>query len=265
MHIPSEFITIVYNDSAHTLAYKLRRSSASQEALVFLPGVGCIKECFDEAFSTDSLKDYSILTLDFLGFGESDKPPDFSYTLKDHAAISILLIQELQLQNICIIGHSMGAGIGLLLAQELPITNFINLEGALVSEDISAGARSITTQSEEAFVESGFDSFVQPLIASGRKDLTTWATWLETADKVALYRSMRSMAAWPDDPKLLQYFNDLPKKSYIYGAERSKDYLLSQLVNTSIYRMENCGHFMMIDEPDAFYKLLSEIVYDVAK
>lgn len=264
MHIPTEFTTIAYNDSLYTLAYKLHRSSTGQEALVFLPGIGCIKECFDEAFSADSLKDYSILTFDFLGFGESAKSHNFSYTLEDHAAITKLLIQELQLQNICIIGHSMGAGIGLLLAQELPITNFINLEGALVGEDISAGARSVTTQSEEAFVDKGFDSFVQPLIASGRKDLTTWATWLETADRVAIYRSMRSMAAWPDDPKLLHYFNDLPKKSYIYGAERSKDYLLSQLVNTSVYRMGNCGHFMMLDEPNAFYKLLSETVHGVA-
>jgi len=260
MQIPTQYVEINYKNSVYRFAYKIRRSHANKATLIFLSGVGCTKECFDDAFNADDLSKYPILSFDFLGFGESDKPSNFPYTLEDHAAVTKLLIQALHLNKIILIGHSMGAGVGLLLAQELPgITNFINVEGALVSEDISGAARSVIAQSEEAFVSSGFDTFKQSLIALGRKDLSVWASWLEVADATALYRSMRSMATWPDSPRLLQYFNDLPKKSYIYGDERNKDYLLPRLTDTTVYRMDNCGHFMMIDNPTAFYKAIGSI------
>ena len=256
MDTSTRSIIINYQNNRYHIAYKLRSSADSKGTIVFLPGVGCIKECFDAAFAAESLKNYGILTADFLGFGESDKPDEFAYTLEDHAAITKLLIQALHLDHLIVVGHSMGGVVGLLLAEELPIDNFISAEGALVSQDIS-GLTGIT-HSEEEFTTTGFDAFRHMLLATGRKDFTTWAHWLETADKKALFRALWSTADWANNPKLLRLFNKLPKKSYLYGAERSKEYLLPQLVHTTIYRLENCGHFMMLDDPGEFYKSIAK-------
>jgi pimeloyl-ACP methyl ester carboxylesterase len=258
-HMKEQNVQIELAGTIHTVACKLRQQGPDDFVLVFFNGVGCIKECFDAAFTADPLQGRSILTFDYLGFGASSKPKDFPYTLEAHAAIAKALFQELQLTRIVMIGHSMGAAIGLLLAQDLDtVVNFINVEGALVQEDISSAARGVIGQSEEMFIETGFEAFKQALRNSGRRDLATWAEWLTQADGAALYRSMRSMVQWPDDPRLLEYFNALPQKAYIYGDERAKDYLLPRLHRTAVYRLANCGHFMMLDDPTAFYRAIEQ-------
>ncbi len=60
------------------------------------------------------------LLVDFLGFGYSDKPADFSYTIEDHAASVIKLLDELGVQRCELIGHSMGGSVAILVASQRP-------------------------------------------------------------------------------------------------------------------------------------------------
>lgn len=62
---------------------------------------------------------HTIVTVDLKGFGQSKKPRDGRYSLRDHADAVLNVIQTLNLNSLTVIGHSMGGGIALLVAMSL--------------------------------------------------------------------------------------------------------------------------------------------------
>lgn len=250
---------VQYDGREFSLATK--SSWLSDEWLVFLHGIGCAKECFDGVFDTGLAQRFSILTFDFVGFGASDKPEDFGYTLQDHAAITKLLIEQLDPKKVTLIAHSMGGTIGNLLAGQLEnLTSFINLEGNLISEDAGIVSRRTAEQTEAAFVQAGFDQFLEKLKASDDQSYRTWADWYAQSSKVAVHRSGSSLVEWSDSGKLLDLFNKLPRKAFIHGDETDVTHVLAQLKDADIFSVSNSGHFMMLDNPKEFYAALSNYV-----
>jgi len=63
---------------------------------------------------------YRCIAPDHLGFGLSDKPSDYAYRTRQHAANLGLLIQHLNLQDIILVVHDFGGPIGLHYAVNHP-------------------------------------------------------------------------------------------------------------------------------------------------
>ncbi len=105
--------------------------------LLLLHGIGCSKESFRDIWFRDEFSDYSIISLDLLGFGNSSKSDKFSYKMEDHASVCAKVVNEISSKKVHIIAHSMGGAIGLLLPASLlnSALTFANLEGNLISED----------------------------------------------------------------------------------------------------------------------------------
>jgi pimeloyl-ACP methyl ester carboxylesterase len=254
-----EFKHVQYNGKAFSIAIK--SSGVADEWLIFLHGIGCAKECFDEVFSTNLAQRFSILTFDFVGFGSSDKPKDFSYTLEEHAAITQLLIEQFSPKKITLVAHSMGGTIGTLLAGQLKsLDRFINLEGNLVSEDAGIVSRRTAEQTEENFIRNGFDKFLESLRSSSDNSFRAWADWYAKSDKIAIHRSGSSLVNWSDSGELLKLFNSLPKKAFMYGEKADVTKLIPQFKDVDVFSISNSGHFMMLDNSKEFYALLSDYV-----
>lgn len=64
--------------------------------------------------------DYRCIAVDHLGFGLSDKPPDWDYSLPEQAANLTRLIVHLGLRDITLVVHDFGGPIGLSYAIEQP-------------------------------------------------------------------------------------------------------------------------------------------------
>jgi haloalkane dehalogenase len=64
--------------------------------------------------------EYRCIVPDHIGFGLSDKPPDWSYRPEDHARNLRALIEHLGLRDITLIVHDFGGPIGLSYALEQP-------------------------------------------------------------------------------------------------------------------------------------------------
>lgn len=62
---------------------------------------------------------HRVVTVDLKGFGRSKKPRDGHYTLRDQAAAVMTVIETLDLNDMTIVGHSMGGGVALLVAMTL--------------------------------------------------------------------------------------------------------------------------------------------------
>jgi haloalkane dehalogenase len=64
--------------------------------------------------------EYRCIVPDHIGFGLSDKPPDWSYRPEDHARNLRALIEHLNLRDFTLIVHDFGGPIGLSYAVEHP-------------------------------------------------------------------------------------------------------------------------------------------------
>src|SRR5919106_2551872 len=59
-----------------------------------------------------------VILVDLKGFGQSDKPFDTRYSVFDQAELLAQLIEEKDLRDLTLVGHSFGGGVALLLALE---------------------------------------------------------------------------------------------------------------------------------------------------
>jgi pimeloyl-ACP methyl ester carboxylesterase len=63
-------------------------------------------------------KTHRVIAVDLKGFGQSDKPFDSHYSVLDQADLIAQLIEEKDLHDLTLVGHSFGGGVALFLALE---------------------------------------------------------------------------------------------------------------------------------------------------
>ncbi len=63
----------------------------------------------------DLAKKYRVIRLDLKGFGQSPKPRDGRYSIYDQAVVVNQFIKKHKLNNITLVGHSLGGGVALAL------------------------------------------------------------------------------------------------------------------------------------------------------
>ena len=63
-------------------------------------------------------RDHRVIAVDLKGFGQSDKPFDERYSASDQAELLAQLIENRDLHDVTLVGHSFGGGVALMLALE---------------------------------------------------------------------------------------------------------------------------------------------------
>jgi pimeloyl-ACP methyl ester carboxylesterase len=124
---------------------------------VYVHGLAASSQTFDGVLSDARLSRYRAIRIDLLGFGASDKPPDFGYTIEDHAATVVELLDHLELTDFEVIGHSLGGAVAVLIAEALPG----RVRGLVVAEanlDPGGGGLSlpVARSSEVDYVATGY-------------------------------------------------------------------------------------------------------------
>ena len=102
----------------------------NKETILFLHGWGADKNSFN-FFSNNLKNQFDILTIDFIGHGQSEQLK-YVYTVYDYAVDIFRLIKKLDIKNITIICHSFGARVAILLATifNIKINKLIVIGGA---------------------------------------------------------------------------------------------------------------------------------------
>ena len=91
--------------------------------IVYLHGFGSSREFFRFAFEDHSLSEYSLISLDLIGFGESTKHERFSYEMSNQASIMIQVLNKLEVHSFHLCAHSMGG----LVAMEMTSAMRLNI------------------------------------------------------------------------------------------------------------------------------------------
>ncbi len=107
-------------------AYELTAPTASPDVLVFLHG-WLLSRHYWTLVTQTLAADYQCLSYDLRGFGDSPLPaviaavgPSSSYSLASYATDLAALLEQLNLHNVWLVGHSLGGSIALWGAHQLP-------------------------------------------------------------------------------------------------------------------------------------------------
>ena len=224
-----------------------------------------------------------MIAVDLKGFGKSDKPLDERYSAADQADLLAQMIEERDLHNLTLVGHSYGGGIALLLAlqddsrvkgriaklvlldtiaypQTVP-TFFKMLDMPMVSQ---IGVRAVPSsfQVEVALRIAYFDD---DKIEAAEVD--AYAEPLETAaGKHAMIHSAREIVP-PDLESISARYKTIELPTLILWCDHDRIVPLEvglklrrTLPNSTLRLVEDCGHMPQEEQPAATLKLLKGFI-----
>lgn len=256
-----DFLHIDYKDWELDISYALE--AAGDTSVICLHGLQSNKDVFAPAMQLCAEKNLTAVSIDFIGFGKSSKPKDFSYLLEDQAAVIDRVISQLRLKKLYLIGHSMGGMVGTMLLNDLEkqLLGFINMEGNFVLEDCGASLPASKATYEE-FSKTLYPELLESLKTSPEPSAKQRRQWLlETTPDYAFHGAAKSIVEWSHSKKLIPLFVDSPvRKLFIYGENnrRKKDVFPSLIPSVEI---PGAGHFMLGDNPKDTLKAIGDFLY----
>ena len=229
--------------------------------LVMLHGLGSsASSWYPRAASHPRLRDHRCLLVDFLGYGYSDRPHSYNYSMESQAENVASLLDHLGLSQCIIIGHSMGGSIAILLADSRPdlASHLIVAEGNLDAGPGFVSGR-IVSVPEQLFVTSKHHQFYQQMHDAGFHD---YAGTVRASDPACLYRSAVSLIAERTPSYRERFYGMTMPRTYIFGEQTlpDSDEQLLRKEDIDVRIVPNTGHDMMRGNPDGFASTIADAI-----
>ncbi|MDR1255598.1 MAG: alpha/beta hydrolase [Puniceicoccales bacterium] len=218
--------------------------------------------------------DFRCLALDNLGYGFSDKPLRYHYTLENHVKNAIKFAENMHFKKFHLVMHDFGVGIGLALAERWPerISSMVFLNSSCFKHPrlpftivlmkipiISTILTRFTNLLLSIFLHIGMG-----LLAKDVKD-----GFLKPYDsfwnRVAISDGLGDIPLFPDNISLEAY-EEIEAKAFILCNKKMKFFWADLdffhnfvslrrwakiLPNALLKRYEQCGYFLLEDSPEA--------------
>jgi pimeloyl-ACP methyl ester carboxylesterase len=224
-----------------------------------------------------------VILVDLKGFGQSDKPFDERYSAYDQAELLAQLIEEKDLRDLTLVGHSFGGGIALLLALEANsrlqgrIARLVLLDSIAYPQNIPVffrmldvplvsqlGIRMVppSVQTRVALEIAYFDD--SKITA---EEIEAYAAPLKTAaGKHAIIHSARQIV--PEDiDTLSERYKTIDLPTLIMWCDHDRIVPLEvglklrrTLPNSSLKLVEDCGHMPQEEQPESTLRLLRDFI-----
>ncbi|WP_307671373.1 alpha/beta fold hydrolase [Streptomyces sp. V2I9] len=232
-------------------------------ARVYVHGLGATSPAyFTEVAVHPLLAGRRSLLIDLLGHGLSDRPTDVDYTLESHADALARALEYAGVGGAEVIAHSMGGSVAIVLATRHP-----HLVSRLVLVDANLdpiaplrganGSSGIAAYSEEDFLDGGWEevrdqagpSWWSTMRLTGREALHRTATHL-VRDTVPALREQLVDLRIPRAYLLPEADGPLPGTDALTRA------------GVSVVPVPDCGHNIMLDNPQAFVRTTAAALTD---
>jgi pimeloyl-ACP methyl ester carboxylesterase len=218
--------------------------------------------------------DYEVLAVDLLGCGDSDKPLNVSYAIKDHAERMKEFITILGIQKFHFVGHGLGGSMGQIFAVHYPellydltmintvaydhwpvqpiIAMRIPIVRQLLIAAMDIGAFALIVKRgiyhKERVTPELIDLFMKPMLKrGGRKAFLHYAKSLNNQDLIEIEKKLCELAM----PVLIIRGD---ADHYLSAAISEK--LHREIPGSLLIRIPTGGHFIQEDEPE---QLVQEI------
>ena len=233
--------------------------------------------CIDQSYwdqQIAALKDqYQILAIDLVGFGKSGKNRE-KWSMEAYGRDIRAAIDQLKLDNVILIGHSMGGDV--VLEAALDNEKVLALIGIDNFKDVSLGTDEKAQEEIANFMTmlKGNFSAVAPAYAdqflfhpdmdsSLREQLKTD---FATSDSVSAIASLEALFAYAEkEPKQLE---KLKQKLYLINSTdipANWEGLIKTGAAHEVFDIDGTGHYPMVEKPQLFNLLLKKALLKISQ
>ncbi len=218
--------------------------------LVYLHGLGCASSMdYPRIASDPALAGRRQLLVDLPGFGFSDRPLEFSYTVAAHAEVIAALVRRLDLESIDLFGHSMGGAIAIVTADVLrDRVRHLVLSEPNLDPGGGPASRSIAALAENEYSATGHQKQIRAARIQGD---STWAASMAASAAWAVHRGATSLVAGAA-PSWRETLTELPMlRTVVFGEHSLPNPDLERLPESGIEVrvVANAGHGMASENP----------------
>jgi pimeloyl-ACP methyl ester carboxylesterase len=201
------------------------------------------------------------VALDFRGHGESDPAEDGDYSVAGLASDVAAVADQLSLRRFVLAGHSLGATVAIAYAALHP-----ERVAGLLLVDPNGDLSRLPEKESRPFLESlradslaELESYFRQLVVGGDPDAAGWVLEdLRLTHEDAVVKATESSLRYQPLPALERYKG--PRLAIISDMNRLPYSLHNLLPDLPTHLMTGTGHWMMMDRPESFNRLLDGFV-----
>jgi pimeloyl-ACP methyl ester carboxylesterase len=244
----------------------------SKPTLVLIHGLVGSQKFYDPRAR---MPDVCVLAEDLLGYGQHVDTPAERLTLATQADHIAELIDGRPEQRVWLLGHSMGGAVAVLAAERRPgrVHGIVNVEGNFTERD-AFWSRKIAASSPEEWAASYREMRADPAAWLERCQIrpdsrrTRWAEDILANQPASTLRAMSSaILAETLYPSYLETVRRLLDGGLmmhlIAGQSSAAAWDVPAFVRSaaaSYTEQPNAGHFMMLEDPDAFCGIVVNLI-----
>ena len=248
--------------SADGIKISFRAQGSGTPALIFVHGWCCDKSYWDAQVTYFSRK-YKVVTVDLAGHGESGLGRE-AYTMEAFGEDVLAVVDNLGLDKVVLIGHSMGGPVILEAARRMPgrviglvgADTFNNVERKFQMDELLASLNANFSETTAGFVRSMFtptaDSVLVEKIAAD----------MSSAPPEVGVSAIESMSIYWND-KLTRALQQVQAPVRCINSGRYPSDVEAGSRYASSFKavdMSAVGHFVMNEDPETFNRLLDQTV-----
>jgi len=270
---PSEKEAVAIRNGEVSISYTM--AGNGDTCIVFVHGWGISKEYWKEQIEELS-SDYTVVALDLGGHGQSGHNRE-NWTIEEFAKDVRAVIDGLHLNNVILVGHSMGGEIILQTALSFPakVIGFIGID------NFKQFVTSFTPQEEKQVsdfmqsLKSNFDTTATmytrlALFPRGYSDTNSVNRVIRSirqTDSAVAIKALESLMYFA--LKDSEMISRLPIPAHLivsdYTATNEESFRRAAKAGSSIRVIKGTGHYPMIEQPHQFTELLKETIHEIGK
>jgi pimeloyl-ACP methyl ester carboxylesterase len=217
------------------------------------------------ALQLDHLRRYRrAVAIDLRGHGESDPAEDGDYSIAGMAGDVAAAADQLGLRRFLLAGHSLGALVAIEYAGRHP-----ERVAGLLLVDPNGDMSRVPESEYRPFLDTlkadplaELESYFRQLVVSGDPDAARWVLEdLRLTHEDAITGALDDSMRYEPLPALDRYPG--PKLSIISDMNRLPYSLHNLRPDLPVHLMTGTGHWVMMDRPEVFNRLLEEFVEEV--
>ncbi len=227
--------------------------------VLFLHGLAGNHETFREGPEELAGEDVRIIVPDLPGHGDSPDRNEYPYNPFWYRNVVQGLLTARSVVPDVVVGHSMGGTIGLLVCEEIS-ASLICLEG--IPERLEFLERRLNRHGDDNLNE-GYRRMREELGGASDPGLQTWVQWAEkTVPRTFFESARRFVSFWQQHDMIERYCAlDPDSRHYIAGEDGESTWVQQRLSPEEYTIIPNAGHFMMVDQPDRFWKEIRSLIF----
>lgn len=265
----------IFNVGAEHLFLRHTEIKPERATILLVHGLGESGLCYREIFKDARFANFNIIVPDLSGYGRSTKAVNNDYSFDAQVNRLQHLIQQLELTNILVVGHSLGGDLTTLLCardQQKLIQKYVNIEGDLTQHDLIISKGAVEAEREGRFGEWFYNDFMNKQVLEdwGKKYpsckryyASLWfcrpEAFLQNAKELVSRNTSKEREVYQSEIGD-EYLKLSIPKIYCYGTislhDDTRKFLEEKGLEFKVFK--EAFHWLMIDQQDEFYSFLFE-------